>query len=213
MSDSYNKKSEKIRELANLPPDQLMNHLATTHAKLSEAAPGIAPQVNNVAVNGINFLNSKLPKPVTEFPGDEDLEPSKSQKEQWLQYHDSVNDPLKTLEHVKNGTLNSHHLEALQAVHPDLLHEMQQKVMENATPKNMKNLDYSTKIAVSKFLGSPMHQSMMPGVIFSDQSQFNLNPATQAAGTPQRKGVSEAGMQKMNVAKRTATQTQQLEEE
>jgi len=205
----FDRKSENIQKLANLPPDKLVDHLAETHQKLNESAPGIAPHVNNVAVNGINFLNGQLPKPATEFPGDENLKPSKTQQDQWLDHYDMVNNPMSVLDHVKNGTLNSQHMEALSAVHPDLLHEMQQRVMEQAQPKQMKHLEYSTKIAVSKFLGTPLHQSLMPGVIANDQAQFNLGPG-QAAGTPQRRS---AGLDKMSLSKRAATKTQESESE
>lgn len=213
MKSEYDKKSSKIREMVALPPDMLGNQLAKAHTDMADVAPSFVPHVTDIAQKGLNFLHLKMPKPNAEFMGDHDWEPSKSQQARWLHYHDAVNNPIGALDHVKNGTLSNQHMEALSAVHPEVLADMRQKVMENMTQKNMKNLPYSTKIAVSKFLGQPMHESLMPKVILADQMNY-AQPAGQAAlGAPQRKGSTQGGLAKLNTAKMAATETQELEQE
>lgn len=209
--DQYKNKSEKISKLASLSPDELATHLADTHSHLANVAPNIAPLVHSIAAKGISFLNSKLPKPNVEFSGQEDYEPSKSQKQQWLNYHDAVDSPIDVLDHVKNGTLNNQHLEALQTVHPELYDHMKQQVMENMSPKAMKYISYSTKIALSKFLAAPQAESLMPQVIMADQANFGTPPAQSSTGAPTRKS-TQTGLSKLNLGKRSSTEIQSLED-
>lgn len=207
MQDNYKKNSDKISKLATMAPEALINHLAQTHQDLSEIAPNIAPHIQGIAIKGINYLHDKMPKPVQEFAGQEDYEPSKGQKDQWNQQYDVVNDPISILDHVKNGTLTSSHLEALQAVHPELLDSMRSKVMENATPKNIQKLHYSTKMSLSKFLGKATDASFVPAAIMADQANYNM-PAQQAAGAPKGKGKgsTQAGLRELSLAKRASTE-------
>ena len=210
MSKDYNKLSEHIRTLAAKPPEQLIDHLADTHKDLTAVAPNLAPHISTVGIKALNYLHQTMPKPAFEAPGQTTWEPSKSQKTQWLDKHEMVNDPISVLDHVKHGTLTSSHLEALQAVHPELLQDMRNKVMENAHPKNMEKLSYIKKIAVSKFLGQPMSQALLPGVLAADQASFNP-PAQQATGAPKQKGSTLGGLSKLSMSKRAETETQKDE--
>jgi hypothetical protein len=212
MKSEYEKKAAPIRELVSMEPNRLAEHMADTHKVLSAVAPTIAAHVNATALRAISFLNSKMPKPTFEAPGSPEFEPSPSQQAAFLHYHEMVNKPISVLQHVKDGTLSSHHMEALQAVHPDLLQEMQSKVMENATPKNMEKLSYPKKIALSKFLGQPMDQSMLPGVIFSNQAGF-AQPQQQVAGATKPKKPTQSGLNKLDTAKLAETETTHLEDE
>src|ERR1700679_1497697 len=118
MANDYGDKSTQIRQLAGMQPDQLVDHLTNAHPNISQVAPNIAPHVFSAATNAIQFLNSKLPSHGNELPQDKAPGPSQQQKNAWLDLHKTVSDPVSVLNHVKNGTLNSHHLEALQSVYP-----------------------------------------------------------------------------------------------
>lgn len=207
MNSSYEKKARKVHELAVLPPEQLADHFTKQVLGAGDVAPTITANIHAIANRGLQFLHSKLPKPAVEFSGQDDYEPSKSEKQDWLHYHDTVDDPLKVLEHVKNGTLLPHHMEALQAVHPDLLREMQKQVMENATPKALKGLSYPTKISVAQFLGKPLDSSMLPGVIASDQATFGMTSQSKQVSRQQGK-TTQQGLDKIDLSKRTATETE-----
>ncbi len=213
MQNEYQKKSNKVLELAALPPEQLVNTLSKHNSDLSQVAPNLAPAIHAVAVKGINFLHSKLPKPNQEFLGDDQWKPSKSQQAQWLHYHEAVNNPISILSHIKEGTLSNNHLEALNTVHPELMNEMKQKVMEQMNPKAMKKLNYSSKISLSKFLGQPLTGSLIPQVIQADQAVYASQGApTAPAGAPKRKGSTLGGLAKLDLGKRAATETHELEE-
>src|ERR1700679_1627435 len=124
MKNDYDSKATQIRQLANMPPDQLVDHLTNAHPNISTVAPNIAPHIFSTATNAIQFLNSKLPSHGNELPEDQSPGPSPAAKTAWLDLHKTVSDPTTVLDHVKNGTLNSHHVEAMQAVYPDLHQEM-----------------------------------------------------------------------------------------
>ena len=210
--DKYDKLSTQIHKLSSLPPEKQIEHFASVNKDLSKVAPSLAVHLNSIGMNGLQYLHNKLPKPNVEFAGEDAYEPSKSQKTQWLDHYAAVNDPISALDHIKNGTLTSQHMEALNMVHPALLDDMKQKVMEQMTPKNMKGLPYSTKIALSKFMGAPAHGSLLPQVIANDQMNY-AQPQVAASGTPKRVEKSSlGGLSKLNVAKRSATETQEMEE-
>jgi hypothetical protein len=209
MSDNYKKNADKVSKLATMPPEALIDHLAQTHENLNNVAPNIAPHIQNIAIKGINYLHQEMPKPVAEFPGQDPFEPSKGQKADWLDKYNTVNDPISILDHVRHGTLTTNHMAALQAVHPELLDHMRQKVMEEANPKAMKSLHYSTKMGLSKFLGKAMDASFVPQAIMADQMNYNM-PAQQAAGAPKGKGKESTlgGLRELSLAKRAQTETQ-----
>ena len=208
---SFEKNVKRIQAMAT-DPQALSDHLEKTTKNLFEAAPNISQGLHNATVAGVQFLNSKIPKPNTQLPLGQDWEATKSQKAQFNRYFQAVDDPIAVLKQVKDGSLSSEAMEALQAVHPDLLKEMQHKVIENMSAKSAKNINYATKIAVSKFIGSPVVESLMPQVIMLDQANFAMPPGQAAAGAPRRKS-SESGLEKIDLSKRTATETQELEEE
>jgi len=213
MKSEFDKKSSQIREMSMKTPQEFSDHLAETHKDVANALPNIAPHISSIAARAVNFLASKLPRPAVEFPGQAEWQPSKSQQASFLHYYDAINNPIGILDHVKDGTLSMHHMEALNAVHPDLLRDMQTKVMENATPKNMQKLNYSKKIALSKFLGQPMTQSLLPGAVLASQASFNKPMGAPSASAPKRKSSSLGGLSKLNRAQESATETQRDEEE
>ncbi len=205
--DKFAKESAKIRQLASLSPESLMDHIAKGNRTLTDVAPNLSGPMQATAMKGMQYLHSKLPGPATEFMGSDEYEPSKSQKSDWLKQHEAVNDPIGALEHVKNGTLTQAHMEALNAVHPELLQNMREQVAENMDTKSMKNLPYSTKIALSKFLGQPQDQSLVPGVVTADQATFAQQAPGQSAGSPAPKS-SKSGLDKLTLSKRSETETQ-----
>jgi hypothetical protein len=211
----FNKTAQLVSNYSGMMPEQLVDHMASKNQELNHVAPTIGPQIQATTMSGLNFLASKLPRPGTAFPGDEPVEPSNSHKDQFMDYHEIVDDPLKALEHVKNGTLNTKHIEALQAVYPNLYQHMQEQVMQHATPKALQKLKYPVRIAVAKFLGHPMDASLQPGVVAANQANFNMPAAMQASGGPGRKsgGSTLGGLNKLHLAQRSATRTQEEEED
>lgn len=160
----FEEKSGLIQKLGNLPPDQLATHLANTHPVIQAVAPNMAPHVHSAAINAIQFLNGKLPRGGNELIQDAPTQPSLAQQSQWLNLHSVVNNPLSVLDHVENGTLNQHHIEALQSVYPDLHAEMATKIGEQLGKLKMKGqeLPYHKRLQIGMLMGAPLDSTMTP---------------------------------------------------
>jgi hypothetical protein len=132
---------------------------------------------------------------------------------QFARYYHAVNEPLKALKQIQNGQLNNETMEALQAVHPDLLNEMRQVVINHMNVEQARKLPYAKKLALSKFLGQPMDESMTSAMIQSNQNSFNPPPPPQPQTQGRGPKTTLGGLKQLKVASRTATQTHQEEKE
>jgi hypothetical protein len=164
MSDEYQSKSLNIRRLASIPPDQLIDHLSAAYGPVGDAAPGIVPHMHSSAINAIQFLNSKLPSVGNELIGDSEELPARAKRQDWLDLHNTVTDPTSILDHVKNGTLNQHHVEAISSVYPDLHQEIVQKLGEGMGSAKMSGtaIPYKRKQSIGLLMGAPMDSTMTP---------------------------------------------------
>jgi len=215
MDEDYDTKADQIRQLAGTDPAQLSEHLTNMHNTLDSAVPNIAPHVYATAANAISFLSQKLPKNGDNMIQEQLPSISKAQKNQWLNLHKIVNDPLTIMTHVENGTLNKHHLEAIKAVYPDIYKEMSLKMMEHLGQLKQKKeqLKYKRRISIAKFLGSPldatMTQAHMQAILTS--AGPNTGEAAQASGKGPKKASNAAVSQVNKVNQIYPTATQNLE--
>lgn len=213
-ANEYDTKAGQIRQLNGMPPDQLANGLASVHQKLSEVAPNIAPHIHTTAINAIQYLNSKLPNAGNELPMDSEEGPSKAQKSQWLQLHETVNNPLSVLDHVKNGTLGGHHVEAIKTVYPDLHQEMVNKMNEEigALKAKGQSVPYKLRSGIAQLTGSPLDSSMTPQHMQSIMmSQMGQQMNQKASGAPKKASGSELSqINKVSGMYATAEQSRQM---
>jgi hypothetical protein len=215
MANDYDSKATQIRQLAGMPSDQLVDHLTNAHPNISNTAPNVAPHVFSTATNAIQFLNSKLPSHGNELPQDRAPGPSQQQKNAWLDLHKTVSDPVSILDHVKNGTLNSHHMEALQTVYPDLHQEMLTKMTEHlgSMQANDKQLPYARRMAISKFVGQPLDSTMTPEsfqAILSSAGQNTAQAAQNKSSPKKASGVQLNQLNKVNQLYETPLQQREI---
>lgn len=206
--NEYQDKSSQIRQLASVPPEDLAEHLGKTHQVLQNVAPNIAPHVHATAFRAINFLNGKLPGNGNELAQDPEQEPSRAQKSQWLDLHSVVNNPLSVLDHVENGTLNHHHMEALTSVYPDLHQEMVSKMAEHLGDMKMKGkeLPYQRRLQVGLLMGQPLDSTMTPQ---SMQAVMAANAGASAPSQGRPKKASGAELDQLNKVNEMAMTPQQ----
>ena len=213
-NNSYEKRTSRINELM-ADPQQLMNHLSDQTANLMEAAPNVSASIQRTIVNSASFLKSKMPAPVNQMPLDTPWEATPMQKQKFQRYYDAVSDPISALKEIKNGSLSNETMEALQAVHPQLLEEMKNQVLQNLNLKKAVSLNYGVKIALSKFLGQPLDSQMLPRAIQANQAALQAPEMSQNA-SPVKGGRGQGsakGMQNLGLAQRSATETQDLEDD
>ncbi len=211
---AYDKIAEKINQYVS-NPQTLMDHMADNTTTLHNAAPNITQALQTSMVQGVTFLNDKLPKPpMQQMPLSSEWKPSAAQKTQFNQYYQAVNSPIGTLHQVRNGTISNHAMEALQAVHPHLLHEMRAKVQEHMSLPKAKALTYSQKLGLAKFLGQPLDENMLPAAIQANQMAMQSpNQSQQTSQAQARKGGSTlGGLKQLDFASRTATRTSHRDE-
>lgn len=212
-NQEYAEKAGNIRQLSALPPDRLIDHFASLHNTLDAAAPNLAPHVYSTAANAVQFLNSKLPSSGNELPGDKVIAPSQSQQNRWLELHKTVNDPITILDQIKNNTVNSHHVDALKSVYPDLHQEMSQKMIEQlgALKANGGTIPYQRKLAIGKFIGAPVDSTMtlqsMQAIMQSANS--NQAPASQPQSPKKASGTALKQVDKVNSIYQTPIQAEE----
>lgn len=160
--DAYFEKAGAIKQLAAMDPMQLTEHLTEIHPNVSSIAPNISPHIFNSAASAVQFLNSRIPNEGNELLQDADHEPSIAQRKAWLDLHSVVSDPLSILDHVQNHTLNSHHVESMRAVYPDLHQEISQRMVEELGKAKTegKEIPYARRLSIGKFMGQPVDSTM-----------------------------------------------------
>jgi hypothetical protein len=210
-SIGYDKKADRIRELAN-NPDLLAEHLASNIDDLHESLPQVSFGLQKTMVNSVQFLASKLPVPPPQKLLDQPWEPNNTQKQNFMTYYRAVTDPLSVLKDAKSGTLSPKAIEALTETQPELLQEIRNKVMENINPKKAKNLPYGVKISLSTLIGQPLDAGMTRSVVMNNQLTF-MGPQQSSQSAPKRTRSTLGGLEKLSLASRSRTETQDDEED
>ena len=205
---NYDKKADRIQQLAQ-DPQMMVDHTTKATSGIYNVAPKISQGIQGTLTNAVQFLNSKRPQPQSELPLSAPYAPTESQKAKFNRYYEAVNNPVGVLKQIKQGTLSNETMEALHAVHPELLQEMQHEVMANMSAKKAQALPYGTKIALSKFMGHPLEESLQPQVMAANQATFAIaqQPMAQKGNRS-----TQSGMSKLKVGSRAATETQKQDE-
>lgn len=192
-------------------PSGIIDHMAAHTEGLHDALPNVSQSMQSTMMAGLQFLNSKLPgQNAQQLPYSKEYEPSALDKQKFMQYYAAVNDPVSVMNNIKDGTLTNHSMEALEAVHPQLLKQMQTQVAGDLKGNENKQMPYSKRMALAKFLNAPLDSSMLPSVINANQMALSSPHQGQQAAQKQGRGGAHS-LSKLNVAARAGTETQRLE--
>lgn len=210
--DQYKKVTERINQLSR-DPSSLSDHIEGVINPMANVAPNISQSLAKSMAGSIQFLSSKVPQPADTLPLSRKYEPTEAQKRTFSEYYNAVDNPISALGQVKNGTLTGQTMEALQAVHPQLLQEMRQKMTAQFKPDQVRDLPNGTKLAISKFMGQPLDENMIPQVMAATQAAFQ-SPSLSQQGIPKQRGRGGLGaMKNLKKSGRIATRTTQEQEE
>jgi hypothetical protein len=206
----YEERTKRIEELAS-QPDVLGNHLSNHTAGLHDHVPNVAQGVQYAITASVHYLNAKIPRPNSQLMLSEDWEPSESQKDQFNETFDIVNDPISIMSKIKSGNLLTSDVEAVQATHPDLFKEMQMQVLSQLKPDRAMNLSGGVKRSLGLFLGQPLDESMLPKVSQSNQLIFaGSNAARNTQSVMPKKRSSQTGLSKLKLSNRISNETDSL---
>lgn len=203
-----------VKDVKNLAdnPSGIVDHLAAQTGDLHNALPNVTQGLHNTMMAGLSFLNSKIPgNNSSQLPYAHTYAPSQLEKQKFMQYYSAVNDPVGVLKDVKDGTLTNHQMEALQAVHPHLLKQMQTQIAGDLKGTEDKEIPYSRRIALAKFLNTPLGPSMHPQAIMANQMALSGPELSQQGAVKQSRGAHSLG--KLNLAGRSATKTNEPQDD
>lgn len=201
--EQHKKIYKEVSELKN-NPDKLIEHLNKATGAMYDAAPHTAESINAASTRAVEFLASKLPNHVqNDNPFERDHKPSAMEMANFERYLNVVEKPTIALDQIKNGTLVPETIETLKYVVPKLYAKMQQELLQEASNRVAKGgvIPYRIKQSISKFLGYPLDQSLMPKNIMANQMAFAMAPnPNQPMVKPTQGGIS-----KITLAERTST--------
>lgn len=153
-------------------PEKMIDLLAKKTSVIAQASPEVGMVLQQKLTTAVNFLNSKLPKPaISAGMFQREWQPSSMELAKFERYVQIVEQPLTALDELKKGTLTREHVEALQAVYPEIYKEIQLQVMDKITEGKVK-LPYAKKLQIGILLNVPADSSLQPETLL--QLQQNL---------------------------------------
>lgn len=212
LSDAaFDEQVDRIKELS-ANPQSMASHLSTSTVALSQAAPNITQGLQSTIARGVQFLATKVPGGQSPMLLSQKYEPPEAEKRQFGRYLNAVNHPLSIFAQVKRAQLTPEAMEAIAAVHPDLLQEFRKEVMTHFTAEKAKSLSFAQKTALSQFLGQPLTENMTSEVTAQNQAVFaSPNRSQQSISKPGRSTLG--GMKQLDASGRASTKIQEGKDE
>lgn len=191
-------------------PEALVDRVHAQTAPLADMAPKVTAGINDAAGRAIQYLAAKVPVSPTAYAlGGKPPPMAAGHIEKFKDALDTVNDPLSVLRHAKDGTLTSDHLEALNAVYPQLLSEMRSHAMNHVATLDPDEMAFGKKALLSKFVGQPLIREAEPQQMASTQAIMSQSAAAEAQQQAQDTAKpSQKGLGKLSLASRTQTDMQ-----
>ncbi len=186
--------------------------------KIGHYAPDHAMAMGQMVANTSNYLNSLRPTEIKLSPLDVPFKPP-FQQERFESALDIADQPLITLQKLKDGMLTSENMTDLKAMFPDLYSNIATQLTESLTDHLSKgeDIDYQTSLGLSMFLGKPLDSTMTPASIQSAQMAQNRTAANeqakQMASQKAPKGKSLKSLDKMSEGYATASQTREAQKQ
>ncbi len=148
----------RVAQLQKLVTDTGAMLDAVNPGELGNVAPNIAATVGAKTAQAAQFLFEKAPKNPNDNPVKQlaaPWKPSDQELARWYRYVDAVENPEKVLADMRHGVVARESAEALQAVYPRLIADLQHRMMERVAGYS-KPLSYKQKVALSQLLGVPV---------------------------------------------------------
>ena len=197
-------------------PEALMNRAAKATASISREAPLTAQVASSRLINGVQFLASKIPKsPYLEsVPGlkRKEYTPSSMELAKFERYMQIVEMPLTVLSELQAGTLTRDHVEALQAVYPEMYNYIRNSMINKLNTEEGLEMSYNKRIQMGILLDIASDASMLGHNIGALQQNFKVNENADGSQTPVGNqpvvNPTQGGAEKLNMSEREATGTQ-----
>lgn len=200
-AEEYEKQVGQIHQLAD-NPDLMQKHLTSLTSDVHQHAPDTAQALSLAAARATAYLQAKFPKPPKPGPLAPTLKPSGAQIHKLNQTKAVLGHPSLLLKHAANLTLTNDHVEAVAAVFPERLQQMQMAVMDKLSAHDNK-VPYGQRLMLSKLFGASLDGTTRPQSIQSAQLAYSLPsakaPENQAGGGGAVRS-SQTGLSKLNLS-------------
>jgi len=145
------------------------------------------------AARAVQYLQTLKPNTDKTSPLDSDKKVNSTQQATYDRAVGLAQQPLKAMDYMRSGRLNSQDMKTLSAIYPGWLQRTQGKVMAEMTTQiaHGKPIPYQTRLGLSVFMGQALDSTMTPQAM-----QMMRPPAPQMPpqGTPKR---NQSGMNKL----------------
>ena len=183
----YKAKAGAVMAAAQDPEGHSLDITAAT-APFATHSPNVAKSFHVAALRATMYLASQLPKPKDETmekmtPKLADYQPTSVAKAKFERQYNAVNDPVSILHGCSTGSVTLDEVDAVQNTHPEWLADTRKQLKEELLVME-KPLPFGRLIALSKFLGEPVHPLMRPEAIASIQNGHTNRPMPQTAPKP-----------------------------
>lgn len=198
-------------------PEKLMDKVAKATSTISYAAPKTAQVASERMINGVQFLAAKIPKsPYLEsMPGlkKKEYNPSSMELAKFERYMQVIELPLTVLSELQNGTLTRDHVEALQAVYPEMYNYIRNSMYNKLQTEEGLNLPYQKRVQMGILMDITTDASMLGHNIGALQQNFKVTEQPEGGSVPVQGAApvvnpTQGGAENLSVAKREATDTQ-----
>lgn len=215
IKDNYRPDQESRKKLeANLLRiQQDPTQITTIGGSVGHYFPDHAVALGSVASNVTNFLNTLRPIQQPKAPLDPPVPQSKVIKSEYDRALDIAEQPLVVLDSIKENTITSHDVLALQKMYPDLYRGLQQKVMNQIVEHVAKGetIPYKTRLGLSVFMGQPLDSTMNSTSIAAAQPSLQQPQSNQSIQNQSKKMTQSAGNQLVRGSKSMQTSIQASE--
>lgn len=189
--------------------DDAVDLIAKRTARIANASPETAVAMQEKLAAGALFLNSKLPKPaVNQGAFVRKYVPSTLEVAKFERYLQAVEKPLSIMQEIAQGTLTREHVEALQAVYPEIYKEIRVQMLDKIADGTL-DVPYDRKIQIGILLDVPADSSLRPENLM--QLQASIASVQPEPGIPaEQQAPRAAGLDQLNIAEREATGVQRV---
>ncbi len=192
--------------------NQLVDLLAKRTARIANASPEVAMVMQGTLAKGVAFLNEKMPRPaIQQGAFIRPWQPSTMELGKFERYLQVIESPMTVLQDLQQGTLTREHVEALQAVYPEIYREVRMGVLNRLNTPQGQALPYAKKVQIGILLNIPADSSLAPeSVMMLQQGISGQIEAEQ--GQQRQPQATAARAEALNVAGREQTNVQRLQE-
>jgi len=195
---------EKLkRRLASL--EQEPGELMDVGGDTGYYAPQHGAALSNTAARAINALTAMQPSLKKYGVLNEPRDPARAEHAAYENALDIAEQPMITLDRLKDGTLTGHDVETLRSLYPAFHTRASEKLMHEMTDHlaSGESIPWNLRMSLSRFMGVPLDGSLTPQAIAAAQTK----PPQAQLQAPQKPGKgSPKALKKFAAAYQTSTQ-------